>query len=82
MSANAEGVITGKERAESSTAKIRVAIKIYDKFAATKSTPTFAKTTADIFCLCTIWCISSSKELVMETTLSQKAPSSATFLVL
>ena len=32
MSANAEDVITGKERAESSTAKIWAAIAIYDKF--------------------------------------------------
>ena len=50
MSANAEGAITGKEGVESSTAKIRAAIVIYDKFAATKITPTFAKTTADVFC--------------------------------
>ena len=40
MSANAEGVIIGKERAESSTAKIRAAIAIYVKFAATKITLT------------------------------------------
>ena len=33
MSANAEGAITGKERVESSTAKIWTAIAIYDKFA-------------------------------------------------
>ena len=33
------------------SAKIRAAIVIYDKFAATRITPTFAKTTADIFCL-------------------------------
>ena len=51
MSANAKGAITGKERVESSTAKIWTAIAIYDKFAATKITPTFAKTTADMFCL-------------------------------
>ena len=52
MSANAEGAITGKERAESSTAKIQAATAIYDKFAATKITPTFAKTTrSDMFCL-------------------------------
>ena len=33
MSANAKGAITGKERVESSTAKIWTAIAIYDKFA-------------------------------------------------
>ena len=43
--------IPGKERAESSTAKIRAATVIYDKFAKSKNSPMFADTTADIFCL-------------------------------
>ena len=43
--------IPGKERADSSTAKIRAAVGIYDKFAASKDSPKFADTTADVFCL-------------------------------
>ena len=50
MSANAEGVIIGKERAESSTAKIRAAIAIYVKFA-NYNDPNAREITADIFCL-------------------------------
>ena len=87
MSANAEGVIIGKERAESSTAKIRAAIAIYVKFA-NYNDPNAREITADIFCLPEYiqqfahYFVRKYVKMVMETTLLQKALSSAIFLLL